>query len=254
MSKFRTLTVGVICCAALACSNTASDDPSMYLTGTEELPSYNGTGSAPSCSGHKVLICHFPPGNRANAHTLCVGAPAVAPHVQQHQDTVGACGAGSASSCDPTLVLQGTEEEPSKGLHGAPLCDGKKVLICHIPPGNPANAHTICVGKPAEAAHVANHGDNLGACPATDGGAAAPSSCAGPPDACIGNLECSSGICVNRVCKSGGGAPCAQNGDCGSNVCVGGFCDGLPDGAACTASAACESTLCWDSVCRPAIP
>ncbi len=38
-----------------------------------------------------------------------------------------------------------------------------KVTICHIPPGNPANAHTITVGAPAVRAHLA-HGDHLGAC------------------------------------------------------------------------------------------
>ncbi len=36
-----------------------------------------------------------------------------------------------------------------------------KVTICHIPPGNPANAHTITVGAPAVAAHEA-HGDDVG--------------------------------------------------------------------------------------------
>lgn len=39
----------------------------------------------------------------------------------------------------------------------------EKVTICHIPPGNPGNAHTITVGAPAEAAHLA-HGDTKGAC------------------------------------------------------------------------------------------
>lgn len=38
-----------------------------------------------------------------------------------------------------------------------------KVSVCHIPPGNPANAHTIVVGAPAVQAHLA-HGDSLGVC------------------------------------------------------------------------------------------
>ena len=38
-----------------------------------------------------------------------------------------------------------------------------KVTICHIPPGNPDNAHTITVGAPAVPAHLA-HGDYLGEC------------------------------------------------------------------------------------------
>jgi hypothetical protein len=41
---------------------------------------------------------------------------------------------------------------------------GHKVLICHIPPGNPDNAHTISVDESAVPAHLA-HGDTLGPCP-----------------------------------------------------------------------------------------
>ncbi|HEY2902348.1 MAG TPA: hypothetical protein VGL59_17330 [Polyangia bacterium] len=42
--------------------------------------------------------------------------------------------------------------------------DTKKTTICHIPPGNPANEHTLCVGNPAVAAHIRNHGDYVGPC------------------------------------------------------------------------------------------
>ncbi len=42
--------------------------------------------------------------------------------------------------------------------------DGKKVELCHIPPGNPENAHTIRVSENAVPAHLA-HGDTLGPCP-----------------------------------------------------------------------------------------
>lgn len=41
--------------------------------------------------------------------------------------------------------------------------DSFKVTICHIPPGNPGNAHTIVVGVAAVPAHLA-HGDTLGEC------------------------------------------------------------------------------------------
>jgi len=41
-----------------------------------------------------------------------------------------------------------------------------KVDICHIPPGNPENAHTINVSVRAIPAHLA-HGDTIGEC---DGG------------------------------------------------------------------------------------
>jgi len=38
-----------------------------------------------------------------------------------------------------------------------------KVTICHLPPGNPENAHTISVDESALPAHLA-HGDSMGAC------------------------------------------------------------------------------------------
>jgi hypothetical protein len=41
--------------------------------------------------------------------------------------------------------------------------DTKKTTVCHIPPGNPANKHTICIGNPGVPPHLA-HGDFLGSC------------------------------------------------------------------------------------------
>lgn len=46
--------------------------------------------------------------------------------------------------------------------------DTKKTTVCHIPPGNPANAHTICVGNEAVPAHL-DHGDFVGTCACTEG-------------------------------------------------------------------------------------
>ena len=40
----------------------------------------------------------------------------------------------------------------------------EKVTICHIPPGNPENAHTIVIGAPAVPAHLELHGDSIGEC------------------------------------------------------------------------------------------
>ena len=49
-------------------------------------------------------------------------------------------------------------------LHACDPGSVKKTTICHIPPGNPANAHTICVGNAAVPAHLRNHGDSIGPC------------------------------------------------------------------------------------------
>ncbi len=43
--------------------------------------------------------------------------------------------------------------------------NGQKVILCHVPPGNPANPQTLCIAPSAVPAHLANHpGDCLGSC------------------------------------------------------------------------------------------
>jgi len=41
-----------------------------------------------------------------------------------------------------------------------------KVDVCHIPPGNPENAHTITISENAVSTHL-DHGDHIGACNST---------------------------------------------------------------------------------------
>lgn len=47
---------------------------------------------------------------------------------------------------------------------------GERVTICHIPPGNPDNAHTITISINAWPAHRDNHGDTMGPCPGDGSG------------------------------------------------------------------------------------
>jgi hypothetical protein len=54
----------------------------------------------------------------------------------------------------------------------------EKVTICHVPPGNPENAHTITIGEPAVKHHLANHeGDHIGPCENEGGGGAGGCDC-----------------------------------------------------------------------------
>jgi hypothetical protein len=117
-------------------------------------------GSADSAGGGvgKTTICHIPPGNPANAHSITVGNPAVRAHLA-HGDKIGSC---------PDVVSHKPKcsDEVATGAshHGmSPDRTGGKVAVCHIPPGNPANMHTIVIGAAAVRAHLA-HGDKLGAC------------------------------------------------------------------------------------------
>lgn len=75
---------------------------------------------------------------------------------------------------------------------GTTTCGANKVLICHIPPGNPANAHNICVGQPAVEPHQNLHGDTIGGCSARP--------------------------TVDPVCQPYG-ATCNVDGDCCSGAC-----------------------------------
>jgi hypothetical protein len=46
---------------------------------------------------------------------------------------------------------------------------GYKVDLCHVPPGNPANVHTINISVNAVGSHLNNHaGDHLGPCDCSD--------------------------------------------------------------------------------------
>jgi PKD repeat protein len=43
--------------------------------------------------------------------------------------------------------------------------NGDKIILCHVPPGNPGNPQTICVAASAIPSHLANHpGDCIGPC------------------------------------------------------------------------------------------
>lgn len=74
--------------------------------------------------------------------------------------------------------------------------DSSKVLVCHIPPGDPLSAHTICVSPHAVPAHLA-HGDVLGSCAPT------------PPPPCSVDLGNDTSYCSgeqNLLLDAGAGA------------------------------------------------
>jgi len=87
-----------------------------------------------------------------------------------------------------------------------------KVQVCHIPPGNPGNSHTITVSENAVQAHL-GHGDLLGAC------------------FCDQNQCQNGGVCNNIdaicICPPGfTGQFCEIDIDeCESNPCVNGDCE-----------------------------
>jgi hypothetical protein len=90
---------------------------------------------------------------------------------------VGGCGGGTLEdeASDPSL-----RGEELNG--GASAGNGQgQITICHVPPGNPANAHTLVVGGPAWNGHRHHRGDYLGACQGQDGPDGGPDTPPPPP-------------------------------------------------------------------------
>jgi hypothetical protein len=135
-----------------ACADDTGEDPEEDPEDPEEDPESDEA---------KVLVCHAPPGNPDNAVTIEVGESALPAHLT-HGDTEGACEGEEPGE----EVPGGDEGEDPDGE------EDSKVAVCHVPPGNPENPHTVEVDESAVPAHLA-HGDTEGECveetPAAEG-------------------------------------------------------------------------------------
>ncbi len=121
----------------------------------------------------------------------------------------------------------------------APAHADKKVTLCHLPPGNPANSQTISVGEAAVASHL-GHGDLLGACasgcPAScdDGNLCTSDSCGADGECVHAPVSCDDGlVCTLDACDPAVGCLRLPN--------DGQACD---DGNGCTSADACAGTEC----------
>src|SRR5690348_7652703 len=79
--------------------------------------------------------------------------------------------AAAACTSDVSIQSQADNGLPSScqanvpDPHACDPADTTKTTLCHVPPGNPANAHTICIGNAAVPAHLQHHrGDFVGTC------------------------------------------------------------------------------------------
>ena len=82
-----------------------------------------------------------------------------------------------------------------------------KITICHVPPGNPENAHEITIAASALPAHFP-HGDTLGTC---EGEPSPPVECSGvcsglDQTCCVDRIDCEwtwdefeNGVCENVI-------------------------------------------------------
>jgi hypothetical protein len=107
-----------------------------------------------------------------------------------------------------------------------------KVQVCHIPPGNPANFHTITISENALQAHL-GHGDLAGACFAhcdtlcSDGNACTIDACdaseqcliAHPPVNCDDGNLCTTDSCAPATGCASVAKTCADGNNCTVDAC-----------------------------------
>ena len=121
-----------------------------------------------------------------------------------------------------------------------------KVKICHVPPGNPSNFHTITIDDNAVQAHLA-HGDLLGACAAhcdqlcDDGNPCTIDAC-DANEHCLAThppVNCDDGnACTIDSCDPTDGCHSTQKVCQDTNLCTANICDPL------TGSCAFPSVIC----------
>jgi hypothetical protein len=147
---------------------------------------------------------------------------------------VGGCGGTQLSEEGGDSSLQGDNldgTQDNSAPDGEPASgdspDGR-VTVCHIPPGNPANAHTITVGAPAVRAHL-RHGDTRGACESTDAGTPDGDAGTGEPDAGGSGSQPDAGtgsgdpdagtVCMPAGAECSADSPCCSGLQCSAGRC-----------------------------------
>lgn len=98
-------------------------------------------------------------------HALSVASPAWSAAVGNHTVRAVADPDDEVDESQETNNARQERVSVARAVAGiAQVGEGEEgVAVCHIPPGNPGNAHTIHVGASAVQAHLA-HGDHEGAC------------------------------------------------------------------------------------------
>jgi hypothetical protein len=145
----------------------------------------------------KVTICHCPPGNPDNCHTIHVGAKAAATHLEHHPgDREGAC--MTTTTAAPTTT---TTAAPTTTTAAPTTTTAAPTTTTTPPPPRTCPANFQCL-------------TNCGA------GGIAPCRCLPPPPRQLGGPT----LCVaTGACHTFG---CQANTDCGvGEVCVFTFCD-----------------------------
>jgi hypothetical protein len=165
--------------------------PAVLLFGITSFASPAAAGSA------KVDVCHFPPGNPDNFHTITISEKAFSAHLA-HGDLGGACNALCATICDDenacTIDDTADCEEVGCPTSSTPVdcndANGCTADSCE-PVGGCVN--TASVGESCDDAQICSGPDTCNAEGACQGAAI--------DDCCLGNEDCSQDPCDQASCN-----------------------------------------------------
>jgi len=199
------------------------------------------TLSAPAWAA-KVQVCHIPPGNPSNFHTITISESALPAHLG-HGDLVGPCFA----HCD-TLCSDGN-------ACSIDACNASEQCLLTHPQVN-CDDSNLCTTDSCDAvtgcANVAKTCPNSDACTVN---ACDPltGNCVGTPVVCPAGQSCNpaNGMCVNSDPCAGVDCGVGPVGSCTIGVCQSGVCveQNLPAGTPCFAIFSGPSTCNGGPVC-----
>jgi len=220
-----------------------------FVAGFSVLP-----GVAPAAPA-KVGICHRPPGNPDNSHTIRVSKRTGPAHLA-HGDTVGKCVSGCQgdTECDDGNLCT-SDVCLADGTCASEVVDCDDGNVCTL---DSCEASQGCLNLPNDGAACddGNACTNDDTCLATD--------CSGIPadDCCVDDEDCEDDdLCSLNYCSAGEcfsePEDCSLDSVCGipglDNACLVGFCDPAT-GACSTAEADCEDgDICTDDLCDAAV-
>jgi hypothetical protein len=199
----------------------------------------------------KVEICHRPPGNPGNSHTIIVKDKALPAHLA-HGDTVGACVSGCRedSECDDGNLCT-NDACDADGMCASEAVDCDDENSCTL---DSCEASQGCLNLPNDGA-VCDDGSDC-----TQGDTCFATECNGTPveECCVSDADCEDGdLCSIDYCSAGEcfSEPnvCSLDSVCGipglENACLVGFCDPAT-GACSTAETNCDDgDICTVDLC-----
>ena len=197
--------------------------------------------SAAAHGEKKATLCHTPPGQGAEAHTISVGEAAVGAHLA-HGDRVGACAPACPSSCDDgNLCTSDSCGADGQCAHAAVSCDDG--VTCTLDACDPAVG---CLRLANEGASC----DDANGCTAAD--RCAGTECRGTAIAgcCVIDADCDDGdACSADSCYLG--ACRTETKSCAvDDKCLAGFCDAAAGGECDTLEVSCDdANVCTDDAC-----